>query len=610
MCGINGFAVTDPIENSTIRIKKMNDSLFHRGPDAENYCSWRGGKVSVGHRRLSIIDTNERSNQPMISASGKWAIVFNGEIYNYLELKAQTNYPYKTASDTEVILAYVEQYGLEQFLGKCNGMFSFCLYNILENYMLLARDRLGIKPLYYACAGDSFVFSSEIKGILASGLVEARLNDSAIDEYLGNRYVRAPYTFFEQILQLEPGQYMYVDCKCPKISTRIQEYWRLPDVFNYEQNYDENAILEEFEDELVNAVRRRLVADVPLGTYLSGGVDSSLITAFTSNLLDRPIDTYTIGFPELNEFDYAQLVTDKYKTNHHQIVMEYQDYFSNLKDVIYYKDSPLGVPNEVPLALMSRELKKNITVVLSGEGADELLGGYGRIYRSPFDFQNHIKDGRSFFDYFINLYEYMPREMRDKYLKTDTKIRDEFDCKLKKSFAKHRNEEDVFRYFHSYHVQGLLQRVDTTTMLASIEARVPFLDHKLVEFSYRKIPYDLKLKWKSQENMEESRNMFSNEYSERNDIPKYLLKKLSYKYLPTPVIERKKVGFPVPLNEWQQRIEQLARDILPSADWLKNGSIDQLIESCRSNLRAGQILWMLINIEIFRKEYFEKVWVY
>jgi len=610
MCGINGFITAEGLDDAGIRIQKMNDSLRHRGPDAGSYHIYSNGRVAVGQRRLSIIDKKTRANQPMVSASGEWVIVFNGEIYNYQELRAKTTYPYKTTSDTEVILAYVEEFGLKRFLEDCNGMFAFCLYHIPGNYMILARDRLGIKPLYYTCSEDQFVFSSEIKGILSSGLVDVKFHEAAVDEYLANRYVRAPYTFFDRVFQLEPGYWMYIDCKDAGSSRKMRQYWKLPEEFNCERHYDENAILKSFEEKLITSVRRRLVADVPLGTYLSGGVDSSLITALTAKRLGHAVDTYTIGFPELNEFEYAELVADMYHTHHHRILMDYQDYFSNLKDVIAFKDAPLGVPNEVPLALMSRELKKKITVVLSGEGADELLGGYGRIYRAPFDFKNHIKGTQDFFDYFTELYEYVPRKIRDKYIVWDTKIRDEFDDKLREVFMAHGNEENVFRYFHSYHVQGLLQRVDTTTMLASVEARVPFLDHELVEFSYREIPYDLKLRWKDENSTKRAGKLFSSEYSEICDTPKYLLKKVSYKYLPKEVIERKKVGFPVPLNAWQQQIEQAARDILPNAPWLKSNKLDGLLKDCRVNMRAGQILWMLINLEFFRTAYFEKSWRY
>lgn len=609
MCGINGFSINHFIDDMYHRINNMNTSLLHRGPDAGNTLVFEKKGVALGHRRLSIIDVQPRSNQPMVSASGEWVIVFNGEIYNFQELKAKTHYPYKTSSDTEVILAYVEEYGFDAFLADYNGMFALCLYNIPKNYMLLARDRLGIKPLYYYHDENAFIFSSEIKGVLASGLVEASLFEAAIDEYLGNRYVRAPYTFFRNVFQLQPGHTLRWKCDA-KGAAEIKKYWELPEKFNMDSGYDEVSILEEFSDELDKAISRRLISDVPLGTYLSGGVDSSLITAITAQKVNFQVNSYTIGFPELNEFSYAQKVAERYNTAHHEILIDQSRYFDTIREAISYKDAPLGVPNEVPLALMSKELKKNITVVLSGEGADELLGGYGRIYRSPFDYKNHMQGKGDFFDYFIDLYEYVPRPIRDSVISTDKSLRNIFDVNVKQMFSDHENEENIFRFFHSYHVQGLLQRVDTTTMLTSVEARVPFLDHRLIEYSYTKIPYNLKLHWKSKKSQTVAAEQFSLQYSEVEDVPKYLLKRLAYQYLPVEVIERKKVGFPVPLFNWHTQIDAMSREVLKDAKWIQPNALKNLIEGSKNNSRAEQILWMFMNVEVFHNMYFKKSWRY
>lgn len=606
MCGINGIFSSRTISSIDKRIEKMNNSIAHRGPDNNSY-KILSNKIALGHRRLSIIDTNSRANQPMTSNTGKWTIVFNGEIYNYLELKKNLNYNFKTTSDTEVILAYVEQYGISEFLKKSNGMFAIALIDNFDNRFFLARDRLGIKPLFYYYDKEKIIFSSEVKGILGSGLVEADFNESAIDEYLGYRYVREPYTFFNNIRQLESGTFISIN---KNLGIKKNKFWDLPKEFNKEQNYNESELLNQFDIKVTDAINRRLISDVPLGTYLSGGLDSSLISAITSLNTTSRVNTYTIGFPELNEFRYARKVADKYNTIHHEIKIDTNDYFDTMNEVIGYKDAPLGVPNEIPLALMSKILKEKITVVLSGEGADELMGGYGRIYRSPFDYGNHIDKNKSFYEYFTELYEYVPRDIRDKYLAVNTKLRDEFDIKLKAEFSKKSNEENVFKFFHKYHIKGLLNRVDITTMLTSVEARVPFLDHELVEFSYKNIPYDLKLRWKSDELKKSSKKLTSNEYSEINDIPKYLLRKMGYNYLQEEIIERKKVGFPVPLNDWMQALEKQANEILKDAYWLKKEKIEELIKESKENSRAGQIIWMFINVEIFRKNYFEKSWIY
>ncbi|SDZ32746.1 asparagine synthase (glutamine-hydrolysing) [Proteiniborus ethanoligenes] len=607
MSGINGIYSAIKIDHIENRVDKMNNAIAHRGMDASKILVVNEG-IAFGYRRLSTINIGDRPNQPLTSNSGRWTIVFDGAIYNYKELKEDSKYDLSTSYDAEVILAYIENYGLEAFLNDSNGIYAIGLYDKYDDKLYIVRDKLGVKPIYYAVSNNSFIFSSEIKGILSSGLVEAEFNEDAIDEYLGNRYVRAPYTFFKNIFQLEAGCIMMVN---QNLALHKTVYWELPTEFNYEQNYEEEKIVKDFKVEIINSISRSLAADAPVGTYLSGGVDSSLITAITSNLLNERINTYIIGFNDLNEFDYANMVASKYNTRHHQIVMEEDKYFDLIGKVISYKDAPLGVPNEVLLTFLSRIIKQDVTVLLSGEGADELLGGYGKIFRSPFDyFYEEEKHNIMFYDYFINKYEYVPRDIRDKYLNTKKTLRETFDNSIGAEFEKNRNEENVFRFFHKYHVKGLLQRIDTTTMLEGIEARVPFLDHELVEYAYKNIPYSLKLKWKDHSSKEKAKKLSSNVYSEELDIPKYILKKISYDFLPKEVIERKKMGFPVPLNEWIKKLEEEAKQILKDAYWFKVDRLDEMILEAKKDVRTGQIIWMFINIELFRKKYFDKSWLW
>jgi len=605
MCGISGIFSKNEIFNIDDRIEKMNFSLKHRGPDASGVFINKN-KIALGHTRLSIIDISDLSNQPMSSDCKNFQIVFNGEIYNFKEIRQYLNYRFKTSSDTEVILASIVENGIDWFLSIANGMFSIAIYNISDQELILIRDRLGIKPLYYYLDDTKIIFSSEIKGILSSGLVEAKFNDLAIDEYLGNRYVRAPYSFFKNIYQVNAGEMLRVDCK---INVKKNFFWSLPKEFNNSFNYDEDQIEKKFKDQILKAIKYRLISDVSLGTYLSGGVDSSLITAIAAKEKGPGLNTFTIGFDELNEFPYAKLVSEKYATDHHEILIKEDDYLKKWEELIYFKDSPLGVPNEIPLAIMSEKLKEMITVVLSGEGADELMGGYGKIFRLPFDYDNH-KIKSSFYDYFIENYEYVPRIIRDKFLNVSKKYRNEFDSKLKMEFDKNSNEKNVFHFFHKFHVKGLLQRVDMTTMQTSVEARVPFLDHNLIEFSYREIPYDLKLKWNENISLNLIKKLKSFDYSEKFDTPKYLLRKISYNYLPRDVIERKKVGFPVPLNSWFNNIEEMAKDKLRGVNWIKKAKLNDLIDACKTDQRSMQLIWMFINIQMFEKKYFCKKWTW
>lgn len=604
MCGINGIFSKTEISDLDNRIESMNKSIFHRGPD-------HGGKklinkkIALGHRRLSILDLEERSNQPMHSNTSRFTIVYNGEIYNFQELKNKIEYNYQTKSDTEVILACLEVKGLDWFLDNANGMFSIAIYDQIENEIILIRDRFGIKPLYYSIVNQKLIFSSEIKGILSSGLVEAEFQEEAVDEYLANRYVREPFTFFKNIFQVKGSSILKFDDNLNKTE---KNYWSLPKL-NFSKKYNEKEVLEKTDKEVSKAIKRWLISDVKVGSYLSGGIDSSLTTAIMSKNSKNPINTYTIGFEEegFNEFKYARIVSEKYKTNHKEIVLNSDDYFEEWDRLIGYKDAPLGVPNEVPLSIMSTELSKDITVVISGEGADELFGGYGKIFRLAFDLRDESKS--DFYEKFISKYEYVNRSVRDKFLLTSN-FRNFFDKIIEKDFNNHDNRENIFRFFHNYHLKGLLQRVDYTTMQTSIEARPPFLDHELIEFVFKEVPYDLKLKWLNDESENISSNLSAEEYSEIHDIPKYILKKISYNYLPDEIIERKKVGFPVPLSSWFPNLELMCDKYLRKSNWLDSSKLDELILDLKSNPRSGQLIWMFLNVEIFYRKYFNKTWIW
>jgi len=609
MCGINGIYAKHATARIQERIARMNVALTHRGPDVDEY--WDNGvNIALGHRRLPIIDLNIRANQPMRLANGKWIIVFDGKIFNFRAIREELKefYMFSTETDTEVVLAAIEFKGLDWLLKRANGMFAFACYNTATNELYLARDRFGIKPLYYAECNGQLLFSSEIKGILHSGLIQPSLNEAAIDEYLGNRYVREPFTFFREIYQLKASNYLYFqDFK----KIKEVQYRQLPAI-NFSQEYKEPVLIEQLDDQLRQAFQRWFIADVRVGAYLSGGVDSSLTTALLSQYASQPVSTYVIGFEQtdFNEFAYARQVADLYHTHHNELLCEPVDYFADWEQLIHFKDAPLAVPNEIPLAQMSSALKKDMTVVISGEGADELFGGYGKIFRSAFDYNNHVKDSPSFYDYFIGEYEYVPRFIRDKYLTTSKDLRTVFDQTIQNDFSLYKNEENIFRFFHQYHVQGLLQRIDATTMQTGIEARAPFLDHELVEFVYTQIPYELKLCWNSHSAEEKAKTLKSTAYSEHLDTPKYILKKVAEKYLPHDIIYRKKMGFPVPLTNWFKDLHKLSAMFLQDAGWLQTTLLPDLIKELESNPRSGQLLWMFVNVQMFYNQYFNKNWLW
>lgn len=620
------------------------DLQAHRGPD-----DWGvefTDRYSFGHRRLSIIDLDAHAKQPMKTLDGQLTIVFNGEIYNYQELTkdlVEKGFRFKTKSDTEVLLNGIHYYGIS-FIEKCIGMFAFALHDKRKDTYYLVRDRLGIKPLYYQISDGKLTFSSEIKSILRLMEEPVCLNVEAISSYLSFRYPIQEESYFKGVFSLRPGHYLQVSCG-GDLQTR--EYWNPVDAFA-EQEHDkgEAFYLERLDSLFRSAVKYRMIADVPIGAYLSGGVDSSLIVACMAQEAGPSVKTFTVGFAEegYNEFDYANKVAEMYKTDHREIILSGEDYMGTMEKLIGYKDGPLSVPNEVPLYEMSRELKKYITVVLSGEGADEIFGGYGRIFRSCYDYERSKgialnkfteQERKQFFsnffnkyktdnftdelDHFLNIYSYTGFSEKCALMSNDIAW-GAFEPSLKSRFSYWFNQlqgntyENRMMYaFERVHLLGLLHRVDMTTMATAVEARVPFVDHRLVEFAFT-IPLKYKLKWNSDADFLKSRLLMSDKISEIHDTPKYILKKASEKYLPSEVIYRKKMGFPVPLNNWfGGKFNSYARDLLLSSKARNRGlyhneNIEKWLDNdlLSKDHSFAMKIWMLVNIELFMQKYFDK----
>ena len=637
MCGILGqinLGTTGDIDK--IKFKKALDLQKHRGPDDSDI--YMGDTFIFGHRRLSIIDLNSHAKQPMVSNDGNYVVVFNGEIYNYLEIKDELikkGYKFRTKSDTEVLLNSFIEYGIK-CIEKFIGMFAFAIYDKTKNEFYIVRDRLGVKPLYYTKENNNIIFSSEIKSILELSRQKKELNTDAISSYLSFRYPVLNDTFFKGIYSLPPAHYI----KISKKGFELNEYWSLVNKFSEQKNdFGEEYYIKRLKDLLEDSVKLRMRSDVAFGAFLSGGVDSSIITALMAQNSSKPIKTFTIGFSEdgYNEFEYARIVSDIYKTDHREIILSADDYIDTMEKLIEFKCAPLSVPNEVPLYLMSKELKKYITVVLSGEGADEIFGGYGRIFRSPYDFErmknidnlnltnnekeelskNFIKKYgvKSFsneIEHFLNIYSYTSFKDKKKLLNIDLeKIEKKIEEKFLNYFNEIKNEtyyNKILYIFEKVHLVGLLHRLDTTTMAASVEARVPFVDHRLVEFAFT-IPFKYKLKWID----ERPKTLMSDKISENFDIPKYILKKAYENELPKEILYRKKMGFPVPLNNWfGGDFNKYAKNILLSTTAKKRGlyntsniqkwlNSDKLIKDHSFAMK----IWMLINIELFIRKYFD-----
>src|SRR6267142_2843111 len=394
MCGIAGIVAVDRLDqDAPSRALRMRDIITHRGPDeAGLHCD---AQAALAHRRLSIVDVST-GQQPLSNEDGSVWVVFNGEIYNHAGLRAELEtrgHAYRTKSDTETIVHAYEQWG-EACIERLRGMFAFAIWDAPRRRLLLVRDRLGIKPLYWSRTKDALLFGSEIKAILASDLIHAEPNYTVLPEVLSTRYTSGEDTLFKGVRKLLPGHLLIFE----NGNTTIRQYWdvtrrgeRSPERLALQRHQDAadykrsaslsgERVVERFRELLVESVRLRLMADVPLGMFLSGGIDSSAIAAIMSGMVDEPIKTFSVAFAEreANELEYARLVAQAFKTNHHEIVVSPEEFFTALPKLVWHEDEPLAHPSSVALYFVSQLASKHVKVVLTGEGSDELLAGYGR----------------------------------------------------------------------------------------------------------------------------------------------------------------------------------------------------------------------------------------
>jgi asparagine synthase (glutamine-hydrolysing) len=576
MCGITGIYGLEQVDNAKARVEQMNLSLAHRGPDADGI--YEAQNVILGHRRLSIIDLSAESNQPFTSANERYTLVFNGEVYNYKELKAELNdYPFRTASDTEVVLAALTTWGI-MAVRRFNGMFALAFWDGKEEKLWLARDRMGIKPLYIARASDSVVFSSEVRSILKSGLIQPTLNSAHLSEYLRFQTVHAPNTMIKGVHMMDAGSYFEVsDSTAEPI-----HYWKPWQ--SEERNNDVASIKKRTRELLVESVERRMVSDVPFGAFLSGGIDSSLIVGIIRSELDLPIDTFNVSFDEgeYSEAKYARMVADRFKSNHRDIRLQPSDLLGSLDDAMSSMDHPSGDgPNT--WIVSGHTKKQGISMAISGLGGDELFAGYdvfrslpniaekGWILSFPKEIRNLI-GGLNYqvnktmrarkmkvilgSDYF-NLETLLPifrrvlvdgqvsAILQDKRLRPDELgklIRDleEFEAFSSLPTLSRIGLAEMYGYMQNV----LLRDTDQMAMSHALEVRVPFLDHELIEF-VTQVPDPIKYP----------------------HSPKKLLVDSFSDLLPSEIVNRPKMGFVLPWEEWlkndlrkycQQRLEWLS----------------------------------------------------
>lgn len=601
MCGIVG--VLGAIDKETLQV--MTSTLVHRGPDGGGYYLDSG--VGLGHRRLSIIDL-EGGKQPMQTKDGRYIITFNGEIYNFNEIKIDLEskgHSFSTHSDTEVILYAYKEYGVK-CLKYLNGMFSFALYDTKEKTLFLARDRVGIKPLYYYSSEGLFVFASEIKAILEYPGIERVVNKKAVYEYFSRQYTSAPDTIFQNIYALEPGHFLLVN----KTGVVDQRYWNL--TYGSEAITESGAIAT-LKTILEKSVERQLIADVPLGAFLSGGIDSSIVVALMHRLKGEGIKTFSVGFEEENydERFYSRLVAETYNTDHQEIIVTSK--MMNLMDTVaYHLDEPLADFAALPTLVLSEFAKKKVKVVLTGEGGDENFAGYSyyrdflRLHRYGKVIPSFIASGRI---------QEMVSNLNRTYgmlLTASQSKQDLFERKLfglsdgshlfKEEYELYRPElinKLITPYFTGsgnflnemlnwdtklWLPNDLLMKVDKMTMVHGLEARVPYLDHEVLEFSAQ-LPTSLKLR----------------------EGGKYILKKAFAQELPLDIIKRKKSGFDLPVKEWFNSDYRGKIDSLIAVNqkligtFFDLGKVRRMMRYNRNDL----FLWRLYNFILWRNQYFQ-----
>jgi asparagine synthase (glutamine-hydrolysing) len=583
--------------------------------------------VGLAHRRLSIIDLSSAGRQPMSNEDGSIWITYNGETYNYRQIRhrlAQQGHVFRTQTDTEILVHLYEEEG-PSLVEHLRGMFAFAIWDDRERRLLLARDRLGIKPLYYATtpAGD-LVFGSEIKAVVASRLVEPRLQPAALSEYLANRYTTGGDTLYAGIRQLMPGNIaIWRDGEL-----RVRSYWSFPKDPPVNNGRSEATWIEEFRDRFNESVRLRMISDAPIGVFLSGGVDSSAIAALMAQEASAPIKTFSVAFAEreANELRYAREVADTLGADHHEVLVSPDEFFAASPRLVWHEDEPLAFPSNVPLYFVSKLAADTVKVVLTGEGSDELLAGYGKYWRTLYNWRIGLLYARlptgmrtlvrrvidrlpshRLTHKLLRTFLYLPSSLDSLYLENfgvfnvphqQQLLTREFIQAVVENggvfdpFAGHRRvlqdfgqlpmlsrllAVDALTYLHE-----LLMKQDQMSMAASVESRVPFLDHEFVEFAAR-LPNSLKLRGLS---------------------TKHILRRTMQQVLPVSVLERRKMGFPTPLGSWlRQDHTYLLDELLLSKRARERGIFDPAyVERLVHQHRSGTVdhterLWALLNVE-------------
>ncbi len=621
MCGIAGFVTSASGVDSSTVLTEMAQVVAHRGPDDQGFfqsATTSGNhRVGLAHRRLSIIDI-ATGHQPLGNMDGTVQIVFNGEIYNFPDLRRELErrgHRFATRSDTEVIVYAYEEWG-EACVERLRGMFAFALWDARRERLLLARDRFGEKPLFLHDAPGGVVFASEIKSVLAYPGAQARVDPGALWEYFAYRYAPGPSTLFAGVRKLPPGCYALWE----RGVLRETRYYSPPDRDPLPVAPVPDDPVGAFLDKLDESVRIRMISDVPFGAFLSGGVDSSTIVALMARHSSQPVKTFSVGFAEsaFSELKYAKTIAEQFQTEHHEVTISQEHLIEHLPALVRFRDAPVAEPSDIPIYLLSREARSTVKMVLTGEGSDEILGGYPK----------HV------FEPYVPLYQLCPAALRRHILEPIARALpyrfhraktaivnlglDRFEERMPRWFGALSDQErgdliDLPNAVHpDRHVQfdtpeqnsalrrilyfdqtswlpdNLLERGDRMSMAASLEVRLPFMDHELAALV----------------------SSLPDRYRVRGATTKWLLREAMKRLLPSAILQRPKVGFRVPVNEWfrgpmrEYLYDHLAGTDSRTRSYYRRPALEKtLADHVEGRQNHEKLLWCLLNLEIWHREY-------
>lgn len=635
MCGIAGiynFRTEEPVDPETIH--KMCERLIHRGPD--DYGVYIENAVGLGHRRLSIIDLSSKAKQPMCNEDGTVWITFNGEIYNFREIRddlIKKGHRFKTKADTEVIIHAYEEYGIH-CLNKFVGMFAFAIWDKNKRMFFLARDRVGKKPLVYYLSDKFFIFASEIKSILEDPRVPREVNVQAMDYYFTFGFVPSPETMFKGIQKLPPGHFLIFR----EGKLQIERYWG-PHT-NLDADFsgfkDEEEVEARIESLLEDSVRLRMVSDVPVGAFLSGGIDSSLVVALMSKVSDEPVRTFTIGFEEkaFDETPFARIVANRFKTQHKEMILT-PNAIEVLPKLIWHYNEPFGDSSAIPTYYLSQMTSAYVKVALSGDGGDELFGGYNNYvtlsklryydyvpeslrslirklinepienYWGTYDYLGTIErikkainirmlstEERSFYLLSLNNFEFRRNlfsEDINNELRKCLSSKEYYHQMLSSIHCKDKINKILSMDVHLYLPDDLLVKVDIASMAHSLEVRCPLLDHRLIEVVSR-LPARFKI---------------------RSGRTKVILKKIGQRLLPSEIIKRPKKGFSVPLDIWfRTALKRVMNDVILSSDvdnLFNTSYLKKIVMNHQNNIaNHGRNIWLVLNFLLWYRMFIKK----